>query len=297
MNELRILRLLTVLASAAVLTTGCASHDVTSSPQTSEPSVDPPTTGRAPQSRIIREPVIEAPVGEAPVIKSNDDYVETIEGTAVQFDMVWIEDGNFWIGRTEVTWDSFLPYCDFDESGTVPPGADAVSKPSKPLDVVPYHRDWGIHGYPAVGVSWNAAKKYCEWLSLNTGETYRLPTESEWEIACGPMPDGPLGDVAWFDGNSNEQTEKVSTKAPNVHGLHDMLGNLWEYCLDPFDPAKPDRAVLRGGSWLDPPDMVTPTARLRFSPAWVLDDPNVPPGVWWVPDGGHLGFRVIREGP
>jgi formylglycine-generating enzyme required for sulfatase activity len=225
------------------------------------------------------------------------DYTETIRGSDVSFDMVWIEDGGFWIGRTEVTWDEFLLYCDFDRAGAVPPGVDAVSKPSVLLDWTPFDRDWGAGQRPAVGMSWNAARKYCEWLSLNTGREYRLPTEQEWELACGTGGAGPLADRAWFAETSVGMTMEVGLKAPNEHGLHDMLGNLWEYCANPWDPAEPERAVLRGGSWWDPAERVTPTERLAFEADWTLDDPNFPPGVWWVPAGELLGLRVLRPGP
>ncbi len=65
-------------------------------------------------------------------------YTQSIRGTGVAFEMVWIPEGGFWIGRTEVTWDEYLKYCDFGERETVPPGVDAVSRPSKPLETFPY---------------------------------------------------------------------------------------------------------------------------------------------------------------
>ncbi|MBT8484821.1 MAG: formylglycine-generating enzyme family protein [Phycisphaerae bacterium] len=230
-----------------------------------------------------------------PAAAVSRDYTETIRGSVVEFDMVWVPEGEYWIGRHEVTWDEFLLYCDFEETEAVPPGVDAVTKPSKPLDVEPYDRDWGGGRRPAVGVSWNAAKQYCRWLSLNTGRSYRLPTEDEWTQACGDGRSGPLEEHAWFAANSGGMTQEVGRKAPNRRGLHDMLGNLWEYCLSPYDEADPKRAVLRGGSWKDDADRVTPEERLRFDNDWVLRDPAMPPGVWWVPDGDHLGFRVVRS--
>lgn len=237
-----------------------------------------------------------APASQPQAVPKN--YVETIRGTDVRFEMVWIPEGRFWIGRTEVTWDEYLQYCDFEESGKVPPGVDAVARPSRPQDdVTPFDRDWGTGRRPAVGMSWNAARNYCRWLSLNTGRTYRLPTEAEWRLACGEAPDGPLRDYAWYEANSDGMTHEVGLKKPNRYGLHDMLGNLWEYCANPFSPAEPERAVLRGGSWSDPAERVTPDSRLGFEEDWVLDDPNVPPGVWWVPAGDHLGMRVLRPGP
>ena len=222
------------------------------------------------------------------------DYTETIQGSAVTFDMVWIPEGNFWMGKHEVTWDEFLLYCDFEVTGAIPPGVDAVSKPSRPLETHPYDRDWGTGRRPAVGMSRNSAQKYCRWLSLNTGHEYRLPTEAEWELACGTGGEGPLEERAWYSANCSWGTEEVGQKAPNEHGLHDMLGNLWEYCSDPFDPSEPTRAVMRGGGWKSPAPEVSSTARLRFDSDWILEDPNNPPGVWWVPGGDHLGMRLLR---
>ncbi len=225
------------------------------------------------------------------------DYRETIQGSEVEFDMVWVPEGGFWIGRTEVTWDEFLLYCDFEQTDLPPPGADVVSKPSKPLDWTPYDHDWGAGQRPAVGMSWNSAKKYCQWLSLNTGRDYQLPSEAQWELAAGDGGSGPLAERAWFVSNSDEMTQPVALKAPGAHGLHDMLGNLWEYCAGPWSAEEPERAVLRGGSWEDPAEALTTTSRLAFDDDWTLDDPNFPPGVWWVPVGWHLGMRVLRPGP
>lgn len=236
-------------------------------------------------------PLLLGACGAAP---ASLDYTETIRGSEVAFDMVWVPEGGFWIGRTEVTWDEFLLYCDFAGDGTAPPGPDAVSKPSQPLDWTPFDHDWGTGRRPALGMSWNAAQKYCEWLSRNTGRDYRLPAEAEWALACGDGGGGPLAERAWFAENSGGKTQEVGLKLPNERGIHDLLGNVWEYCAEPWSDAEPARAVLRGGSWKDPAEFVTPAARLPFDEDWTLDDPNFPPGVWWVPAGEHLGLRVLR---
>jgi formylglycine-generating enzyme required for sulfatase activity len=228
---------------------------------------------------------------------AHTDYTDAIRGSAVAFDMVWIEEGGFWIGRTEVTWDEFLLYADFEESGAIPPGVDAVTKPSKPLETNPFDRDWGTGRRPAVGVSRNAAETYCAWLSINTGNAYRLPTEAEWTLVAQKAGAGPLAERAWFAETSGGMTREVGTLAPNGSGVNDMLGNLWEYCSNPWSEDEPDRAVLRGGSWKDAADDVSPSSRLRFDDDWTLKDPAVPPGVWWIPDGDHLGFRIIRSAP
>lgn len=224
------------------------------------------------------------------------DYRERIRGSEVCFDMVWIPDGGFWIGKCEVTWDEYLLYCDFEEKRQVPPGVDAVTKPSRPQeDVAPYDRGWGVGRRPAVGMSWNAAKKYCQWLSLNTGRSYRLPTEQEWRLALGNQPQEPIGDYAWYQKNSGLRTQPVGRKKANEYGLHDMYGNLWEYCNNPWSAEQPKRAVLRGGGWSSRANGLYPEKRLGFDSDWVLADPNVPAGVWWVPEGGSLGMRVLRR--
>jgi formylglycine-generating enzyme required for sulfatase activity len=119
---------------------------------------------------------------------------------------------------------------------------------------------------PVVGVSWYDAQKYCEWAGC------RLPTEAEWEYSCRAtsMKEYCFGDdrrklrdYAWFDANSSGQTQPVGTKLANTWGLHDMHGNVWEWCQDWYssdyytespveDPQGPLQApfrVFRGGGW------------------------------------------------
>lgn len=221
-------------------------------------------------------------------------YVERLPGTAVEFRMAWISEGNFWIGATEVTWDEYLEFCRFD--ALLSEDVDAVTRPSKPLDVYPHDRGWGTGRRPAVGMSKNAAERYCVWLSERTGSVYRLPTEAEWLTACGDAAPAPLEEYAWTASNSGGMTHEVASRRPGPYAVHDMLGNLWEYCADPYSADEPARAVLRGGSHKDSSEHVSSLARLGFDDEWVLDDPEFPPGVWWVPDGDHLGFRVLRAG-
>ena len=230
---------------------------------------------------------------------SPENYTQAIRGSQVEFEMVWVEDAQLWVGKHEVTWDEYLLYCDFEQDNDIPPDADAVTKPSKPLDWTPYDRDWGAGRRPAVGMSWNAAQKYCAWLSANTGVAYRLPTEEEWAAFAGPRPADAqsIAEQAWCAENSNERTQEVGQKSPNANGLHDVFGNLWEYCANPYSADDADQAVLRGGSWQQPAASIDPAARLAFDYDWTLRDPNYPPGVWWIPDGPHLGIRIVRDSP
>ena len=101
---------------------------------------------------------------------------------------------------------------------------------------------------PVEEVSWNDCQKFLEKLNSlpevqASGFTYRLPSEDEWDYACraggtgdyckltdgAEITDGSLGEVAWFGSNSEDQTHPVGQKKPNAFGLHDMLGNVWEW--------------------------------------------------------------------
>src|SRR6185295_4387517 len=97
--------------------------------------------------------------------------------------------------------------------------------------------------YPAISMTQHAANKYCEWLSAKTGKNYRLPTEAEWEWACRAGTTtaysfgddaSKLGEYAWFTPNSEEKPQPVGKKKPNPWGIHDMHGNVTEWCIDAY---------------------------------------------------------------
>ena len=128
-----------------------------------------------------------------------------------------------------------------------------------------------------VETTWDKAVKFCVKLTeqaeeVQAGRTYRLPTEAEWEYACRAgsttrysFGDGPaqLSDHAWFDENSSKATHPVGEKLPNAWGLHDMHGNVWEWCADwyfstyyersptdnPTGPPNGPFHVCRGGAY------------------------------------------------
>jgi formylglycine-generating enzyme required for sulfatase activity len=123
---------------------------------------------------------------------------------------------------------------------------------------------------PVDKVSWNDAAEFCKKISEKTRQAVRLPTEAEWEYACRAgtakafsfgEDDRALGDYAWYPGNSGGKTHPVGQKKPNAWGLHDMHGNVWEWCADwygeypngevtdPQGPASGTSRVLRGGSY------------------------------------------------
>jgi formylglycine-generating enzyme required for sulfatase activity len=100
---------------------------------------------------------------------------------------------------------------------------------------------------------------------LPEGLKFALPTEAQWEYACragekGPFSGGSLDEVAWYDGNSGRRSHEVGQKKPNAWRLHDMHGNVEEWCadwedealeggVDPTGPIWGTRRVSRGGSW------------------------------------------------
>ena len=121
---------------------------------------------------------------------------------------------------------------------------------------------------PVEGVSWSDAQKFCEALNnRHDGYRYRLPAEAEWEYAAragdASCRYGPLDEIAWYHDNSNGETHPVGQKKPNAFGLHDLLGNVWEWVQDcygvdyystspesdPTGPGMGEFRVARGGSW------------------------------------------------
>ena len=121
---------------------------------------------------------------------------------------------------------------------------------------------------PVERVSWDDAQQYIRRLNRREsgrGKRYRLPTEAEWEYAARAGTTGSrygeLIEVAWYWGNSDRRPHRVGTKRANEWGLHDMLGNVWEWTADwygrypegpvtdPRGPAKGASRVARGGSW------------------------------------------------
>jgi formylglycine-generating enzyme required for sulfatase activity len=144
------------------------------------------------------------------------NYVQTIPGSTVTFEMVAIPGGSicvgsptsdpgrgtnelpvrqvtiqpFWMGRYEVSWAEYLPFVFMDRREVVRDvdklegiiDKDGISHPTKPYGSV--YRERGQKGYPALGMGLPAAMEYCRWLSKKTGIRFRLPTEDEWEYAC-----------------------------------------------------------------------------------------------------------------
>ena len=168
---------------------------------------------------------------------------------------------------------------------------------------------------PVEQVSWHEAVAYCAALTqreraagrIAATALYRLPTEAEWEYACrawtstrfshGEDPGyAELSQYAWYGADIGGTTHPVGQKLPNPWGLHDLHGNVWEWCqdwwsselpggivVDPLGPASGLARVIRGGDWLD-------DARNCRSASRSYDGPGG--------RGSLIGFRtVLAPGP
>jgi len=149
---------------------------------------------------------------------------------------------------------------------------------------IPNDRGWGRGNRPVINVSWNEAVDFCKWLSAETGETIFLPTEAQWEYACRAGTTGhtygECDKIAWYVENSEGKTHPVAQKEANDFGLHDMLGNVWEWCSDYYgdypkntveNPTGPESGVLRvlrGGSWGHDGRYVRSAMRNRYDPSY-----------------------------
>ena len=177
----------------------------------------------------------------------------------------------------------------------------------------PNDRGWGRDGRPVITVSWEDATAYASWLSEETGEAYRLPSESEWEYAARA---GSTTRYAWGDDIgrnrancdgcdprdcdgcrgfwSGRRTAPAGSFAANAWGLHDMHGNVWEWVEDcwhenyaraPRDGSAWTRGedcgrrVLRGGSWNVNPRDLRSANRIRLDAEY---------------RSSIVGFRVAR---
>lgn len=160
--------------------------------------------------------------------------------------------------------------------------------------------------HPVETVTWKEAANFCNSLSIelkltpcygfseddsdihfdHTANGFRLPTEAEWEYACkagtSGIRYGELDSIAWYKGNSEQKTHPVGNKEPNAWGLHDMLGNVWEWCTDLYDTeVYGSYRIFRGGGWCDEARSVMATTRRRSHPfSFKIDD---------------LGFRIAKN--
>lgn len=225
-------------------------------------------------------------------------FTQAIAGTTLSIDFVpvTLADGrSLWMSRTEIPWE-VLDVCvyGFDqvEGKSESAKADAVTRPTKPY--IATDRGFGHAGWPANSVSFQNAKAFCEWLSAKSGCAYRLPREAEWIEACAlsGVTTASAADHAWFDGNSGGTTHRVGSKRADAQGVHDLWGNLAEWCVLPDGSG-----AVFGGSYRDAAADIGCAARKVDTPRWNQSDPQMPKSIWWLADAGWIGFRVVCDAP
>ena len=151
---------------------------------------------------------------------------------------------------------------------------------------------------PVTNVSWNEVQEFIGILNQAAGLAglYRLPTEAEWEYAAragttGERYASDVDAIAWHGGNGGHRSHPVGEKTPNAFGVHDTLGNVWEWVqdwygsysagtvTDPVGPSEGSYRVIRGGSWLHSGIDCRAAYRLPSSPGQRFS---------------RLGFRLAR---
>jgi formylglycine-generating enzyme required for sulfatase activity len=177
---------------------------------------------------------------------------------------------SFFMGRTEISWDEYLAFfsamgmqgrsSDAYLNSLNATNIDAITGPTPPWGAP--DQGWGTGNYPAITMTYHAARIYCLWLSKVTGKKYRLPTEAEWEYAARGGTTGPYffdGDPSFYEKPKyinrlsetdtsgimacvNYKLNSMGKSAPpgnlkeNPFGLVNMLGNVAEFCQDWYDP-------------------------------------------------------------
>ncbi|WP_293716558.1 SUMF1/EgtB/PvdO family nonheme iron enzyme [uncultured Parabacteroides sp.] len=210
----------------------------------------------------------------------NPEMIE-VKGSIFKMGSTYKEDNNpphevkvnsFSISKYEITNFQFAEFLKTYESNVIKEGPDA----GQPLY---YECNWGIQngkpvsGYeahPAIYITWYGAKAYCQWAGG------RLPTEEEWEYAARGGMYGKrdhlysggmeLDSLGWYAGNSGGKPHPVGMKEPNELGIHDMSGNVWEWCSDSFEKEGRLYAIVRGGTWFNERANCRPTCHYYIYP-------------------------------
>ncbi len=176
----------------------------------------------------------------------------------------------YWIGQTEVTLRAYKRFSQLT-GHPLPPATPFAEYPD----------------YPVVNVSWSDASDYCSWAGG------RLPFEVEWAYVAEGRQMGEY-QIGWFLNESGSSSHRVATLPPNNWLLYDLLGNVWEWCLDwydptyyqhselvdPLGPAKGNQRVMRGGSWKQPAEAIFVYTRSSLPPETRASD---------------VGFRCVVE--
>jgi hypothetical protein len=205
-----------------------------------------------------------------------------VEGTALR---------PYALGKAEVSWKDFLVF--YHEHSIEKRVVDGITRPSLGKSYFGQVQTPDAllrEAAPAINLRWHAAMAYCDWLTATTGRKFRLPTEPEWEHAAKSA-----GGEPWGAEKSGGRTRLPAESKPDALGIHDLLGNVWEVCLEPLE-AGAYGPVYRGGAWNVPAARLAPGLRTRVPAEWFAADPNRPRSLWWLTSDFSQGARVALVG-
>ncbi len=215
-----------------------------------------PITGRQwsiPDINLVLIP-ITAGTFEMGINVSDPEIEKTIDNPSHQVTI----SRPFWMGKYEVTIEEFLFFLN-DIRTNIKLSEDVNKDINWNTSYTPINKSyemktglgstWGSKNQPMVGINWLAAESFCKWLTdremkakrLPKNYTFRLPTEAEWEYSCrgGIKSDYSftgteleMDNYSVYEVNSSNKTSDVGKKKPNPFGLHDIHGNVWEWCAD-----------------------------------------------------------------
>lgn len=278
--------------------------------------------GTGPAEIGVRPAVLSEEESTEPLAPAETPEIQVMQQPARRFNDV-LSDGGVAPGMVQLRADRFVmgsgsasPNFDERPEHTVQLASYAISQYEVTFDdydrfaratgrSLPYDEGWGRGRRPVINVSKQSAEAYSRWLSQQTGHSYRLPTEAEWEYAARS---GSSRHYAWggelqenmancYDCGSlsaDSNTRPVGSYAANSYGLHDMAGNVREWTQDCYragyqgaptggqavTTAGCSEYSVRGGSFSSPADKLRSASRDRAPADSRLDD---------------LGFRVVRD--
>ncbi|WP_165220635.1 SUMF1/EgtB/PvdO family nonheme iron enzyme [Aquisphaera insulae] len=277
----------------------------------------------APISNSLGMKLVPIPAGEFLMGSTDDEDAEDDEKPSRRVRIT----RPFLLGTTEVTVGQFRRFVEATgyrtEAERGGKGCRGWNESKAKFEIDPRY-SWRGPGFPqaddhpVTNVTWNDAEAFCTWLGSREATTYRLPTEAEWEYACragttsrfscGTDPEALASVANVADGTARSKfpdwttiaaadgyvfTAPVGKFRANARGLHDMHGNVSEWCQDGYDarahkhspaddpvgPKDASRKVYRGGSWADEPRYARSARRVGIKPDYRCYD---------------LGFRVAR---